>query len=218
MLSPSQPERPSATPPVSGGVVAARRLRWPARARRRISQFDERVDHSFARFRGHPRLDRVMYAASELGDFSLVWHLLATGRALRSDRHLREGVRQSVMLGFESLLVNGLVKSFFNRARPEWDQHRPHRLRRPSSSSFPSGHASAAFTAAALLGHRRRTWPAYYVMAAVVATSRVYVRIHHASDVVGGAVIGGVFGRVARRAWPLPGEGQGKGKGKGSTR
>ena len=189
---------------MSGGVAAARRLRLPRPVRREIRRFDDRVDQALDRFRGHPHVDRAMYIASELGDFSLLWHLLGAARAVQSDHHVREGVRLSVILGAESLLVNGLVKSFFNRTRPEWNQHRPHRLRRPRSSSFPSGHASAAFTAAAVLSHGRRTWPAYYGLAAVVASSRVYVRIHHGSDVVAGALAGAAIGRLAGRLWPPP--------------
>lgn len=146
-----------------------------------------------------------MYAASDLGDFSLLWHLLGAARGLRSDRHATEAVRLSVILGAESMLVNGVVKSFFNRTRPDWHQQRPHFLRQPRSSSFPSGHASSGFTAATLLGERSRSWPLYVAVAALVASSRVYVRIHHASDVVGGVVAGVVVGRVARRVWPRPG-------------
>jgi undecaprenyl-diphosphatase len=40
-------------------------------------------------------------------------------------------------------------------------------------------------------------------LAALVAASRVHVRIHHPSDVVGGAVIGASLGTVIRERWPL---------------
>ena len=39
--------------------------------------------------------------------------------------------------------------------------------------------------------------------AGLVASSRVYVKIHHASDVVGGLAVGVVIGLVAKKAWPL---------------
>jgi undecaprenyl-diphosphatase len=45
--------------------------------------------------------------------------------------------------------------------------------------------------------------PLWAVAAVVVATSRVYVRMHHASDVVAGAAIGAVIGAAARRLWPI---------------
>jgi undecaprenyl-diphosphatase len=115
-------------------------------------------------------------------------------------------VRVSAILGGESLLVNGAIKSLFRRTRPVWvdDRPRPHRLRTPRSSSFPSGHASSAFTAAGVLSQQDPLWPLYYGIAAVVATSRVYVKIHHASDVVAGAALGVGLAAVARRVWPRP--------------
>ncbi len=172
--------------------------------RGRVARFDARTDAAFDRLRGNPIADRVFYAASELGDFSLIWHLVGTARGLRSDRHAKEAIRLSSILGVESVLVNGVVKSFFRRHRPRWDQPRAFRIRRPRSSSFPSGHASSGFTAATVLGEDDPLWPLYYAIAAVVATSRIYVKIHHGSDVVAGAATGLVLGRLARRLWPKP--------------
>jgi undecaprenyl-diphosphatase len=39
-------------------------------------------------------------------------------------------------------------------------------------------------------------------LAGLVASSRVHVKIHHASDVLGGVAVGLVVGQVARRIWP----------------
>ena len=64
--------------------------------------------------------------------------------------------------------------------------------------------ASAAFCAAALLSDDDPLWPLYYGAAVVVASSRVYVKIHHASDVVVGIAVGAVLGRIGRRLAPLP--------------
>jgi undecaprenyl-diphosphatase len=145
-----------------------------------------------------------MYTASELGDFSLVWHLIGTSRALAPDRRPIHAVRVAAILGVESALVNGPVKSLFRRHRPAWEQERPLRLRRPRTTSFPSGHASAAMTAAGVLSENDPVWPLYYAVGAVVASSRVYVKIHHPSDVLAGALVGVVLARVARRIWPFP--------------
>jgi len=171
-----------------------------------LRRFDAAGERVADRLRGRPVADRVMYAASELGDFSLCWHLLGAARGLTSDRAAAEAVRLSAVLGIESLLVNVGVKGLVRRTRPVVLEERPHRLRRPRTSSFPSGHASSAFCAATLLAEgRARTWPLYYAAAAVVAGSRVHVRIHHASDVVAGALLGLALGRAARRVWPAPG-------------
>ena len=171
-----------------------------------LRAFDDRFDGAFDGLRGNKTADRLFYAASELGDFSLIWHLVGAARGLTSDRRANEAIRLSAVLAAESVLVNGVVKSFFRRRRPEWlsETPRPHRLRRPRSSSFPSGHASAAFTAATLLAEDDPWWPMYYAAAAFVASSRTYVKIHHASDVVAGAITGIVIGRIARKVWRRP--------------
>lgn len=71
--------------------------------------------------------------------------------------------------------------------------------RRPDGSdnkSFPSGHASVSFAAAATL-QNRYGWQAglpAQLLAALVATSRVEARKHHWYDVVAGAGIGEASG------------------------
>jgi undecaprenyl-diphosphatase len=53
--------------------------------------------------------------------------------------------------------------------------------------------------AASLLSRRSRYGLLWYALAVLVATSRIHVRIHHASDVAGGALIGVALGGIARR-------------------
>lgn len=188
-------------PPVPPLAEAA-----PGRTGALVRRFDTAVDRWFdRRLRGRPGPDRLFYGASALGDFALLWHLVGASRALGGGRREPEAARLAVALGVESIVVNGPVKALFRRSRPVWDQHRPLRLRRPRSSSFPSGHATSGFMAASLLAAGRpRQRPLWLAVATVVAASRVHVRIHHASDVVAGAVIGLGIGRLVRRVWPLP--------------
>ena len=198
LVSPPQHALPVRSPPLSRSLS-------PADIKNRVRGFDDRVDAIFGRARGHPTIDRLTYGASELGDFSLLWHMVGLARGRTSDERADEAIRLSVILAGESLLVNGVIKSFFRRRRPLWEQERAFRIRRPRSSSFPSGHASAAFTAATVLSEGDPLWPLYYAAAAVVASSRTYVKIHHASDVVAGIATGLLIGRIARRAWPKSG-------------
>ncbi|MCY3636633.1 MAG: phosphatase PAP2 family protein [bacterium] len=167
-----------------------------------VEAFDEAAEQLFDRLRGKPVADRVFYTASELGNFSILWHALAWAGA-NSKRGRRRALRVSVALAVESALVNGPIKSAFNRSRPLAEHDHPHRLRQPLTSSFPSGHASAAVVAAALLSEsRNRRWP-FWAAAWLVAASRVHVRIHHASDVVVGAMVGAVIARLFKKIWPL---------------
>jgi undecaprenyl-diphosphatase len=75
-------------------------------------------------------------------------------------------------------------------------------MHRPLTSSFPSGHAASAFTAATLLACGPAT-PVWFALAAAVASSRVYTQMHHTSDVVAGAALGVALGLVARRLVPI---------------
>ena len=107
------------------------------------------------------------------------------------------------LIGAESLVVNQGIKRLFGRRRPTSAGDPRFPVRTPSTSSFPSGHASAAFFAASLLTESDPLLaPVWFGLATVVATSRAYVRIHHGSDVVAGAAVGMALAAVARRAWP----------------
>lgn len=195
------PPVPDAVPePVAPSVAA----HAPGSLGHLLGRFDAEVDRWFDHLRGVPLADRVFYSASTLGDWSLVWHLLGTAQATADpDDGVRRAVRGAVALGIESALVNGVIKSWFRRERPVHEGERPHELRTPATSSFPSGHASSAFMAATLLSERSRLGPLWFGVAAVVATSRIHVRIHHASDVVGGAALGLALGAAVRRLAPL---------------
>ncbi|MGH9149649.1 MAG: phosphatase PAP2 family protein [Acidimicrobiales bacterium] len=169
-----------------------------------MARFDRRADTWADRLRGRPVADRVFYTASSLGDHSLLWLMLGAARGLRAEHHWPAAVRVAAAVGIESAVVNVGVKSLFRRRRPAWAGTHPLTLRRPRTSSFPSGHATSAFMAATLLADGDRLGPAYYGLAAVVAASRVHVRLHFASDVVAGAAVGLAFGRLVRRFHPLP--------------
>lgn len=169
-----------------------------------IDRFDDAVDAAWGRvFRGRPLADRVFYLASEIGDFSVLWLMIAAAQGLASDEEADASLRLGALLLAESVLVNQGIKRLVNRPRPQPVEPRPLHVRKPLTSSFPSGHASSALAAAGILSQRhRRAAPVYYALAAVVATSRVHVQVHHASDVIAGAAIGATFARVAARVWP----------------
>lgn len=169
----------------------------------RVDEFDDVVDGWFSALRGHPALDQIFYHASELGDWSLVWHLLAAFGAVRSPRLEANAVRVIASLGAESLLVNGAFKSLIGRKRPVAEFERPLHLRIPRTTSFPSGHASSATMAAILLSEKDPKLKTFYAsMAALIGVSRIYVRIHHASDVLGGAATGWALAKVVQRFTP----------------
>jgi membrane-associated phospholipid phosphatase len=134
--------------------------------------------------------------------------LYAIGRVSHQGRLARLG-----LYGTEAIAVSGavtaLIKGIVGRGRPYLDENDPdgfglnRGFRDGKDTSFPSGHATAAFAAAAVVaGESKRWWPhaARYVVpaayggATLVALARVYSDKHWASDVVMGAGIGTLSG------------------------
>jgi undecaprenyl-diphosphatase len=129
----------------------------------------------------------------------MVWHAFGALRAI-ARREPGYALRFSTALGIESAFTNGLVKSLFRRVRPlehfTNDDPLPYGMRRPITSSFPSGHAATAFMCAAVLSKGNRAAPFYFGLAALISFSRVYTRMHHTSDVVAGAALGLALGGI----------------------
>jgi undecaprenyl-diphosphatase len=172
----------------------------PARADL-VARFDDAVEQAVDGIRG-PDLDQIFYALSAAGDHSKIWHALAWLRGVASGRR-DEARRMSTALAIESFVTNVVIKTAIGRvrpARPESDAPLPFGMRVPITSSFPSGHATAAFTAAVFLADDDPALaPLWFGLAGAVAFSRVYVRMHHASDSVAGAAIGLALGMGLRR-------------------
>ena len=166
-----------------------------------VERFDEWCDQQLDILRGNVAADRIFRAASELGDFSLIWHIVAAARALGPKRDSTEALLFAALIGAESLVVNQGVKRLFSRTRPTESGDPRFAVRTPTTSSFPSGHASAAAFAVALLLPRCHPLmkPVLVALGATVAVSRAYVRIHHASDVVAGIATGLALAAVVRR-------------------
>ncbi len=165
-----------------------------------VDAFDHRVDALLEQVRGNPVLDKLFTTASHVGEFSMIWHAISLTRGLVKGRR-DQVIVLAVLIGAESLIVNQGVKRIFKRTRPTTDGDDRLKVRKPMTSSFPSGHSSAAaFAATMLTAWDGKRWGlVWYSIAGVVGVSRAYVRIHHASDVVGGFATGRVLGIVGRR-------------------
>ena len=153
---------------------------------------DEAVDAAFAPLRGRPAFDRAATIVSNLADYGLIWVALAGIKARRRGPDRRRAIVALGAAGVSSLLVSRTVKAAVARQRP--DDHLAAAVRTPSSSSFPSGHTLAAFCTAFVLGDSEAGTAANVGFAAAVAVSRVHLRAHHPTDVIGGAAIGSVLG------------------------
>lgn len=165
----------------------------------RIQQIDDWFDARLEPVRHNAAAQGLFSLLSRAGEFSLIWHAVIWVRAIGSTSRAGEAVVFSLLLGAESLVVNQGLKRVFRRSRPNASGDDRFSVRTPVTSSFPSGHSSSAFFAATVLvGLTPGAWTvAFFVLAAGVALSRVMVRLHHFSDILGGALVGAALGLLA---------------------
>ena len=171
----------------------------------RLTAFDTWFDRLLEPTRNFKPTVWLFTAATALGDFGILWHLVGIIRAVADTSRVKQALILSALMGVESLLLNQGIKPFFKRERPTVKGDSRFKIRKPRTSSFPSGHASSAFFAAVVLT-RWSSGPAiaaWFVFAVIVATSRVAVRIHHATDIFAGALIGTTMGLLAHLAISL---------------
>ena len=115
-----------------------------------VDAFDQRVDELLERLRGHPAADGLFLAASHLGDFSLIWHIIGITRGVvrrKPDEVVDSG---SAPRRREPDRQSGCQAAVPTRSSDgTGDDRLP--VRQPKTSSFPSGHASSATFAAMIL-------------------------------------------------------------------
>ena len=108
------------------------------------------------------------------------------------------GAWQALVL--DLLCCNVILKPLVGRVRP-CDVNTAVKLliARPLDASFPSGHTAVSFAAVcALWAERSRLWIPALALALLLAFSRLYLYVHWPSDVLAGAVLGGLLGLAAR--------------------
>jgi len=101
------------------------------------------------------------------------------------------------------------LKNLFHRQRPvltNLNQLQPIPTNYcPTDFSFPSGHASTAFAAATILtffDKKRRFF--YYLIAFLIAYSRIYLGCHYFLDVFIGAILGSLISKIIIKSLSPP--------------
>lgn len=167
---------------------------------RALCAVDGTAEQWSAMLRGRRWADVGAAIFSNLSDYGLVWVLTAAWTARRPGPARRRAVVALAVAGVTSYGANRAAKRVTGRSRPERSPvlRDPVPVRQPASSSFPSGHTLASFCTAIVLPAARPARTGALVFACAVAASRVHLRAHHASDVLGGAIIGAALGTLVR--------------------
>ena len=149
-------------------------------------------------------LEPILVFLTNLGDSGILW--IAVAILFMCFKKTRKvGLTMAGALVVMTVCNNLILKNLFARTRPfnleEWKDWfvYPELVKRPSSYSFPSGHASSAFAAATGITVSKKAYyiiPAY-LLAAIIAFSRIYVHVHYPTDVIFGALFGIIYGIIA---------------------
>jgi membrane-associated phospholipid phosphatase len=153
----------------------------------------------------HTRLlNAFFYSLTVAFNGAAFWYLSLSIAALRNRHRTRELIREVVIpLTITTALVEFPIKAYFRRKRPFITIIQAIVIgKKPGTWSFPSGHSAAAFGGAWLLNRAfPRRWELRYVLASLVAFSRIYLGDHYPGDVSSGSLLGLLFSMLFHKVF-----------------
>ena len=159
-----------------------------------IHDYAVRSHRIFGQFIYGKFLDSLMVKFSSLGDGGIVW-IAISFLLICYKKYRQAGILILVGLIMGVLIGNCLLKNIICRPRPCWINRAVSLLIPiPYDYSFPSCHTMSSFIAAAVLLHTdiMFAYPAF-LLASVIAFSRLYLYVHYPSDIIGGIALGTII-------------------------
>ena len=132
---------------------------------------------------------------SALGEHGRIWLALG-GTGMLVDRRRSARWRSATITVGLSYLISTSIKVAIGRKRPVIEGL-PQLMATPTGLSFPSSHSSSSFAAAQAYS-RLVPAPLLYAVAVPMALSRLYLGVHYPSDILAGAALGTLLGRLDR--------------------
>ncbi len=148
-----------------------------------------------------PALTPWMILLTKAGGSGAVW--IAAGLILLCFKKYRKaGMAVFISLFLTLLIGDEWLKHLVMRSRPCFDYpwvSLAIATPGPHDYSFPSGHTFASFAAAAAMSPSLSVYgrAAVFILAVLIAFSRIYLFVHYPTDVLGGAVLGIACGMAA---------------------
>jgi undecaprenyl-diphosphatase len=130
-----------------------------------------------------------MIGYSALGNRGLLWVVGGVAAGLATQRFWAIPLVAAVV--WITLGLNYSIKRVVRRERPVERRGRGPLIVPPATHSFPSSHAAMAGAGAVALSvYAPVLAPLFATLAVLMAVSRVYLTVHHVSDVVAGLAVG----------------------------
>ena len=163
-----------------------------------IQSMDFSILHAIQQNMRCDLLDFLMPKISIIASAGIIWIALAVVLLLIK-KHRVCGLKMLAGLLSSLLIGNGLLKNVIARPRPSWlDPTVILLVANPRDFSFPSGHTLSSFISATILfRHDKRFGIPAFVLATIIAFSRLYLYVHFPTDVIAGALLGILIGILA---------------------
>ena len=153
-----------------------------------------------------PVLDKIMVYLTYAGTGAFIWWAVLVIPFLITKRFRETSAILTAALGFNYLLGEIIIKKSVGRARPSTKiSDEDMKISKPKDHSFPSGHSASSFCAFTVTLWCCPVWvwlPAL-ALASAIAFSRMYLRVHYLTDVIGGVVLGFIDGSLVTLLFKL---------------
>lgn len=140
----------------------------------------------------NPILNSIMIFITSLGDGGILW-IAATIILLIPKKTRKVGIMSAVALLGSLIINNNIIKNIVQRPRPFVTfTDLQIIISTPSEFSFPSGHTSSSFAAAAVFYRHlpKKLGLPSVILAGLIGFSRLYVGVHYPTDVIAGVIMG----------------------------
>ena len=140
----------------------------------------------------NPILNSIMIFITSLGNGGMLW-IAATVLLMIPKKTRKVGLMSAIALLGSLIINNNLIKNLVQRPRPfRTFPELQIIIPTPSEFSFPSGHTSSSFAAAAVFYRHlpKKLGVPSVVLAGLIGFSRLYVGVHYPTDVLAGVIMG----------------------------